>query len=75
LAGVDFRTPNGGLNSRRNNLNEALIAGCFARIKTEVEDSPEFAAQLEEEGRTVLAKREKNKRSGKKPAPESTPTS
>jgi hypothetical protein len=74
-AGVDFRTPDGALNSMHNDLNEALIAGCFARIKMEVDTRPEFAAELEEEGKVVLAKRKENRMGGKKPVPESTPTS
>lgn len=75
MEGVDFRTSDGSLNSRRNNLNEALIAGCFSLIKKQIRDEPEFAAQLEEEGRSILAKRRENKRSGNKPPPESTSTS
>jgi hypothetical protein len=74
-AGVDFRTSDGGLNSRRNNLNEALIAGCFSLIKKQISDEPEFAAELEEEGRSILAKRRENRMGGKKPVPESTSTS
>jgi hypothetical protein len=75
LEGIDFRTPDGRLNSRRNNLNEDLIAGCFSWLRKHVENEPEFAAQLEEEGRIVLAKREENKRGSRKSASESTPVS
>lgn len=72
LEGIDFRTPDGRLNSRRNNLNEDLIAGCFSWLRKHVDCEPEFVTQLEEEGRRVLTERAKNKKSGKKPAPEST---
>ncbi|MDP2784587.1 MAG: hypothetical protein Q8O38_08350 [Sulfurimicrobium sp.] len=72
LEGIDFRTPDGRLNSRRNNLNEALIAGCFAQIKTEVDNRPGFAAQLEEEGRKVLAERARKFVKNIKPAPKTT---
>ncbi len=75
MEGVDFRTSDGSLNSRRNNLNEALIAGCFSLIKRQIRDEPEFAAQLEEDGRSILAARRGNKRGGSKPVPESTPAS